>query len=38
MVSNSMWCHTNITGEVRERERGRESRCIIVLSIDVNSG
>lgn len=34
MVSNSMWCHTNITGEVRERE----SRCIIVLSIDVNSG
>ena len=25
MVSNSMWCHTNITGEVRERERERES-------------
>ena len=28
MVSNSMWCHTNITGEVRERERERERESL----------
>ena len=31
MVSNSMWCHTNITGEVREREREREGERVVVL-------
>ena len=30
MVSNSMWCHTNITGEVREREREGE-RVVVLL-------